>query len=316
MGPCDGTISFGEVISCDINQAGDSQSLTFAGTTGHVLRIRVIATGGNLSPYAEVRRPNQSVVCGPTQTDEFGCTLDTNGTHTLFVRDVTGNGTGSFATTLQDLSAPVGCANASFGETGKAGTIAKPVEMDCFTRSGGNAGDRWRLRVVETSGSLQAMTELLHPDGTTACANSYSTDITCPIDVTGTYTVLVRDGSGGYASTGDYRLVIQKFPSPTGCTTVVAGGAVVPDGMDVAGDMDCFEFGGKPADVMRFRVILTGGTWSPYAEVLRPDGTTICGPTQTDEFTCTLDTTGKHVLLVRDTAGPGVGTYTVELDKL
>jgi hypothetical protein len=315
-GPCDGTIDFGEVVSCDIKHAGDMQSLSFPGTTGHILRLRVAVTAGSLGPYADVRRPNQSVVCGPTQIDEFACTLDANGTHTLNVRDVSGTNTGTFAVTIQDLTAPVGCATASFGETGKTGAIAKPVEMDCFTRSGGNAGDHWRIRLVETSGSLQAMIELLHADGTTACANTFATDVTCSIDVAGTYTLLVRDGSGGYLSTGDYRVVFQKFPNPTGCTALTLGGAAVADAMDVPGDMDCFTFNGKSGNLIHLKVILTGGTWSPYAEVLRPDGTTVCAPTQVDEFDCALDVDGKHVLLVRDTSGPNVGTYTVQAAKV
>jgi len=38
--------------------------------------------------------------------------------------------------------------------------------------------------------------EVLHPDGTTACANSLSTEMTCSIDVDGIYTLLVRDAGG------------------------------------------------------------------------------------------------------------------------
>jgi hypothetical protein len=134
-----------------------------------------------------VRRPNSSVVCPGTQNDEFSCTLDTTGTTTLVVRDASGSNTGSFSTTLQNLSGPVGCVAIKLRETGKTGTIAKAAEMDCWTRAG-SAGDRWRIRLVETSGNLSGMMEVIRPDGTTECPNNGATEITCALDAAGTHT--------------------------------------------------------------------------------------------------------------------------------
>lgn len=272
----------------------------------------MVQTSGTLNPYADLRRPNGTIVCPATTSDEFGCTLDTTGTHTLVVRGVSGTGAGSFSTTIQNLQAPVGCATVPFGETGTTATIAQAAELDCFTRAGGQVGQRWRLRMVETAGSLAAGMDLIRPDGTTLCGITYSIEITCTLDASGTHRVLVRDASG--TLTGDYRLVVQRFPTPVGCAAVTVGGAAATDAMDVPGDMDCFTFSGVASSTVRVRVTKTSGTWTPYTEVLRPDGTTVCGPTTSGDFNCTIDVAGSRTILVRDVSGPGVGNYTVELD--
>jgi hypothetical protein len=75
-GPCDGTIAFGEVISCTINTAGQVKDSTFAGS---------------------VVRPNGTTVCAATTSSDFMCQFDGNGNHTIVVRDFGGTGTGGYA---------------------------------------------------------------------------------------------------------------------------------------------------------------------------------------------------------------------------
>jgi hypothetical protein len=53
-------------------------------------------------------------------------------------------------------------------------------------------------------------------------------------------------------------------------------------------------------------------------EVLRNDGTTLCGPTFSDVFNCVLTTNGSHTVIIRDGAGTGAstGSYALELDEV
>ena len=72
-----------------------------------------------------------------------------------------------------------------------------PGDVDEFTFVG-QAGERIRVRVVETSGTLTAFTQLLRPDGTLLCSTT-ATNLDCTLDQSGTHTILVSDfgGDGG-----------------------------------------------------------------------------------------------------------------------
>lgn len=68
---------------------------------------------------------------------------------------------------------------------------------------------------------------------------------------------------------------------------------------------------------LRLRLVLLSGTSDLHAEVLRPDGTTVCEATRLDDSTCRLDRSGLHTVLVYDGA-PVVSrsTYALEARRL
>ena len=205
--------------------------------------------------------------------------------------------------------------NLAYSPDGSTGSITAAVEMDCF-RHDANAGQRWRIRVVETAGAAGLWHEVVRPDGTTVCALNSGTDSTCLLDANGEFRILVRDDNG--LETGNYRIVLEKFPNPTGCGTVVVGGAVETGAVSLAGALACLTFSGTAGDEISFSATSTGGTWNPLTDVVRTDGTTLCGPTFADVFTCTLTTNGTHTVIIRDGAGTGssTGSYALELDEV
>jgi hypothetical protein len=125
---------------------------------------------------------------------------------------------------------------------------------------------------------------------------------------------VVHDSSG--TSTGTYAILLQRLNNPVGCTTIVYGDPALAASIDAAAETDCFRFSGANADQARIRVVKTTGTVDPLTEVIRPDGTTICAATFSDDFTCVLNTGGMHTILIRDANGPNTGGYTVKVDKL
>jgi hypothetical protein len=93
--------------------------------------------------------------------------------------------------------------------------------------------------------------------------------------------------------------------------------APIPAGsIAAAAETDCYRFSGADADRARIRVVKTSGTVDPLTEVVRPNGTTVCAATFSDDFTCVLDTGGMHTILVRDNIGTNTGGYTVKVDKV
>ncbi len=182
--------------------------------------------------------------------------------------------------------------------------------MDCFSFSG-VAGDQIRVRLVETSGTLVAQMTVQRPNGTTICGPTTSTDLTCAQDTTGMHTIVIADSAG--TNTGGYSIAIQRLNSPTGCTALTFGAAPTTGTIGVAAEMDCFSFSGIAGDQIRVRLVKTSGTLFPPQEVVRPNGTSICGPTTATDVSCAIDTTGTYTIIVEDSAGTNLGGYTIQI---
>ena len=78
-----------------INDAGELDCLTFSGSNGDAIRVRVVQQSGTINPVTEVFRADGTTVCANTFSDDFVCNLTSNGTHTILVRDGAGNGEGT-----------------------------------------------------------------------------------------------------------------------------------------------------------------------------------------------------------------------------
>ena len=89
--------------------------------------------------------------------------------------------------------------------------IDDPGELDCVTFTG-SASQDVRIYVGPLSGTLNPLTEVLRPDGSTVCPATFSDDFVCDLDVNGKFTVLVYDGVGTGADTGTYSLRLLDPP--------------------------------------------------------------------------------------------------------
>jgi hypothetical protein len=298
-------------VAVEVDKPGALACVTFKGSAGDQVRIRNVVSSGSWNPVADVVRADGTTLCQGGFGDEFTCALTTNGVHTLVVRDGTGTGsaTGAAGVFVQILNDPAGCTALPYGTTGKTGKISPAIEIDCFTHDA-KPGERWRVRVVETGGTASLLQEVVRPDGTVVCSISGATDVTCLLDQSGPTRVFIQD-SGGTA-TGNYRVVLERFPNPTGCEAAALGKRV-PVGVSKAGAIDCVTFTGKAGDFVRIRNVVTGGSWNPVTDVVRPDGSIVCQGGFGDEFTCQLTTNGKHTLVLADGTGTGAGIGTADV---
>src|SRR5581483_9084001 len=78
----------------------------------------------------------------------------------------------------------------------------------------------------------------------------------------------------------------------------------------------CYQFTGAVADRFRVRVAATSGTLVPRMDIVRPSGTTLCGPTTAVELTCPVSVAGSHTIFVSDSAGNHTGDYAIALQRL
>jgi hypothetical protein len=302
------TLSFGAAPeSGTISGAGETDCWRFSGAAGDRVRLRAVRTSGSLAPQVEIA----SSACSAAPAGEVTCTLATDGSVTVLVRDAARSQTGGYAISVQRLDDPVGCSALAFDAATRTGAITVG-ETECW-RFTGAAGDRVRIRLVTPAAALAPVAEVLRPDGTTRCAPNGAENQTCVLDASGPHTVLVRDSA---ANAGGYSLAVQRLNDPVGCSlkpfaTTSARGAVT-----TTGETDCWRFGATAGLRVRIRAVKTSGALDPVVEVLRPDGTTRCSATTRDDVTCQLDVQGTHTILVNDSGGTAIGDYWLGLQRL
>jgi hypothetical protein len=206
---------------------------------------------------------------------------------------------------------PPGCTTVpvSYGST-TGGTISSPGEADCYGFTGAS-GDRVRVRVAEVGAELFLQHEVVRPDNTVLCGPTTMRELTCMLDASGTHTVVVQDNLG--TGIGQYGVHVQRLDDPVGCAPLAYGSSVTATISAVA-EMDCYRFEGAAGDQALLDITVSSGIMIQEVEVLRPDGTTVCGPaTPIGEFPCPLDATGTHTILVKDNLGAATGTYNLGL---
>lgn len=300
-------ISYGATpVAGMISSAGEEDCFTFTGAIGERVRAVAVEMSSGWTAYLELKRPND------TQCNagfDANCLLDTNGTYTLLVRDFSDDDTGSYNLQLLRLNNPVGCNAVSYGDTPTSGVISVAPEHDCYTFTGA-VGERVRAQAVETSSGMTAYIELLRPDGTTLCGPGF--DVECLLNVDGAHTLLVS--SFGDDDTGSYNLELLRLNNPVGCTGVAYADPPISGVINIPAEYDCYTFTGAVGERVRAIVQETSGGFTGYIELLRADGTTLCGPGFDVE--CLLNINGAHTLLVRSFGGDDTGSYNLEILRL
>lgn len=303
-------IAFGALPTLgSISMAAEHDCFTFSLTAGSRVRTNGVETGGTLSVFQEIVRPNGTTLC-ETIVGKLTCRADTAGTHTLLLYDFNGPNTGAYSVYAQRLNNPIGCAPIAFGALPATGSIGVAAEHDCFTFNL-TAGDRVRTNLIETGGTLGVFQEIVRPDGTTLCETIVG-KLTCVANVTGTHTLLLYDFNG--TRTGNYSAYVQRLNNPVGCTPV-AYGAAADGAIGVAAETDCYTFSGAQNKSVRITVVTTSGTLGAYKEVTKPNGDTLCGNI-VSQLDCSLNTSGSHTILVDDFNGTRTGQYRLTLTCL
>ena len=192
---------------------------------------------------------------------------------------------------IERLNNPSACPAIPFGPTGMTGAINQNAEIDCFARAGGAAGQRYQVRVVETSGAATLLFEVVRPDGTTVCGPTGSPDASCLLDAAGTNRIYVY-ASGGLQppTTGSCS---SASPTRSGARRRRSAIRRRCAAIDDPGEIDCVTFTGSASQDVRVRSIPVAGALNPVTEVLRPDGTTVCATTFSDDFVCDLTPTAS-----------------------
>jgi hypothetical protein len=308
-------LSYGALPTAGDLAAGEMDCFRFTAAAGD--RVAFWSVGGTgqvaVPLVTEVLGPDGSSLC--TATSSHGvCSLTESGDYTVIVHDSVGRTPGPYVTSVQRLNSPVGCVSKlAHGGAPIAGAFTIRGRFHCYTVDV-QAGDQLRIHAVRTAGTLTPRLELLTPGGATICPATTTSDLTCEIGDSGTYTVLVRDSLGTH--TGSYRIAVRRLNAATSCTSLPTAVPPVSASLVDSGEMDCFIVPAFTGDHIRLRAVETSGTLAARVEIFRQNGTPLCASATTTDVTCAVDTTGNLRVIVTDAAGAGTGGYVIAARRL
>jgi hypothetical protein len=174
-GAVDGPVSYGDLVTCEINPAPEAQQYRFQGSTGDVVVIQAtsfetptVPSPGQ--PCLEVLRPDDTTLdafCSNVSSIKLNPTLDQTGEYRIRVSDYQSNQLVPYNLVLDRVGGPAS-PGATLLDPGDSlpGEVDPLGEIDFFAFQG-EAGDAISLVATDTSGSAAAAIalQLLGPDG-------------------------------------------------------------------------------------------------------------------------------------------------------
>ncbi|QDY07874.1 hypothetical protein FJK98_12430 [Micromonospora sp. HM134] len=274
------TTAGGEAVTVTTTVPGQNAAVTFAGSTGQ--RVSVKLGGGTYGTYnaaVTLRKPGGGTVvsngsCGTA------CFLDTTvlptqGTYTLVV-DPQAAATGAITVQVYDVPADATAATTPGGPQVTA-TTTVPGQNSVISFPG-TAGQRVLVQLTGgTYGTYNASAVVRKPDGSNLTGSGYCGQ-SCLFDTTvlpvdGTYTILLNPDT---SYVGAVTVQVHDVPADTTATATPGAGAVTVS--TTVGQNAVVAFAGTAGQ--RVSVQFTGGTYGTYnasAVVRRPDGSNLTG---------------------------------------
>jgi subtilisin-like proprotein convertase family protein len=200
-------ISYGHAVDAKIKKKASFACFTFTSSAGDVIFARSTGTSGSLSSVSSSESsPTGSVQCISNGVVE--CSLATSGTQTLVEYSDSGQTRGSFVLYLQRINGPKHCTSVTVGGAKVSGSVAHAGDVGCFDFSG-KSGNTDTATLTSLTGTLAPLIDFIGPTGTSVCA-SPATSVSCGLNATGTWTVLVDDNSAAGTGTGSFKFAVTK----------------------------------------------------------------------------------------------------------
>jgi hypothetical protein len=237
--PTDEVISYGDVITCVISPAGDTDTFRFAGLPNEKVIVQAFSTMALFAPCVELYGPDgvlvSSFCSSGSSKARIDVTLEKAGTHTILVGANNGIATGSYNLVLErtfpltPFGAPI-----KYGQTLVGQTIDLIGVPEVFVLNG--AKDSTVIIQATSTTALFALCLELHgPDGVLVSGFCSSGSATARINVTltqdGTHTLLVASNGN---TTGTFNLTLQCiFGACTDAIPTSLAAAVSPPSLSV-----------------------------------------------------------------------------------
>jgi hypothetical protein len=307
-------ISYGDCILDSISPVGEKDTLTFSGTAGDVIIVRMARMSGNIAVYVEVFDPSWFRIADDWGVAYVGLdtlALTSSGTFAIVASDYTGSGTGPYGLSLQRTFAPGGASSLSYGTTIED-SVTLVTEMNAYTFDA-QSGDILTARMGWASGTLLPYMRLFDPSGALIAE-----DVTYPkpmvdtlaLGQTGTYTIIACDEYGPWS--GGYGLTLQRTFDPYGADTLVSS-SWVQDSITITSELRAYVFLGSAGEEVVIQMTQPASILSPYLELYAPSGQKITEDWGISEAMITevLASSGWHAILASDYNGLEKGFFDI-----
>jgi len=306
----------GPALEGVFTQSGAQNACEFAANLGEGIQISVvdISPNGILVPQVTVISPSGRQLGSDFDDDVALVDLraDMSGTYTVLVRDSGPGGGAAGRYRIRAVRAPG--AN-EYGALPPGGTRRATAELGflhSYTVTAG-AGEGVQISVGRVgNGDLTPHITLYRPNGE-RFASTFGGEVALmhvQVDVTGTYTIVVRDALSQKAATGTYDIHFARAPGARELEALIPGGQRL--GEITVGDLDSFTFVGKAGDKVLLEVSAdaASGKLAPHVTVYRPTGAQLSSTFDAAQVVMplTLDETGTYTVVIRDTGSGSTGT--------
>ncbi len=321
------TIAYDTLITDSIDNFGDIDRITFSGTAGDRIILRVDPSG-SAEVTLELYNPDYSLFVTATasnggQVRFVDLELEMTGTYNLFISETQANEIFTYLLSLQCREHLIDNAIPISYDTLVNDTVALYDEIDAYTFSG-VAGERILLRVepAGTNTTFRCLLELYGPtdtlfisdyDNYTDVWGSYGgrqvNFIDYELPETGTYTIFIREGDG--TPTSAYWLSLQCREHLMDNALPISYDTLVNDTVAISGEIDAYTFSGVAGE----RIILQvepAGTNTKFRCMLE-----LYGPSNTyliydyDDYTDVWGNYGGRQVNFIDYVLPETGDYTI-----
>ncbi len=305
-------------VSGTISSQAQKDRYTFTANAGTSIVLRVARVSGSIWPALRVYGPAGGLVASTTgdgTISTFARNILTSGTYTVEITD-----TGSVNRVGQyRLYFATSGGAAEHGALINGGSRSQSIELgdlDSYTFTA-TQGESIMLRAARMSGNVWPSLRLYGPSGGLVSLHDgtgLATTLVRNILTSGTYTVVVGDGSAKYGNTGAYRLYFARGIGANEHGTLINGGtrAQVID----RGDLDSYTFAAKVGERVVLNAARVSGSVAPTIRLFGPTGLwldTAGGNAATATMPRNILQSGTYVVVVSDggSSGAETGDYTL-----
>ena len=198
-----------------------------------------------------------------------------------------------------------------------SGSIGLKAEVDPWTFTGAKND---QVELISTSTALisgfNAYSEVFDPAGYPVASFWAGSNTELKLNLSGTYTVRVRDDN--YTQTGRYTIGLEGIKPISPTPIALVKGGIVSGSITTALEKDQLTFTGKIGD--RYEIITTSTArtagFNAYTQVFAPSGTSVAGFWAGDNVILDLKENGTYLVQIRDDNYTQDGTYTVGLEGI
>jgi len=318
---------------------GDIDAWTFTANAGDAIVVRAgeVTPGSTLLPWLRLYGPNGVLLSQDFNAAGAEVTTRATNSGTFLVVMADGNsgwtGSGNYRINLAKTGSPLVISPSDEGGPLTNGsTYLGAIEVgdiDAWTFTA-NAGETMVVRAGETvSSTLTPWLRLYGPNGVllTSDFNAAAAEVTVQATNSGTFTVVMADGTSGWTGSGNYRVSLAKTGQPLVISAGDEGGSMTGagsyDGMIDVGDIDAWTFTAFAGDLLSINVteLVPASPLSPWLRLYGRNGAQLVNTfgAATAQFTnFVAPTNGTYLVVVADGTGGigGSGTYRMTVNNL